>query len=66
MNKLTEYLKQPSTWRGITAIIGLIGINLSPEKGSEIMQACLFVIGAIEVFRNENNNNSSQNKDIKN
>jgi hypothetical protein len=48
-----SYLKQPSTWRGIVAILTAAGIALEPAQVEAITVAGVALIGVIEVFRNE-------------
>lgn len=53
MGQILELLKQPSTWKGIVIILGLIGINsvtLTPEQIGEVVQAGLALYAAIAVF----------------
>lgn len=45
--------KQPSTWRGIIMVIGLIGYKVSPELQETIITAVGGAIALIEVIRNE-------------
>lgn len=53
VNWLIERLKEPSTWRGITALVGAIGVTLSPEQWAAISAAVVGLLGLIEVFRKE-------------
>lgn len=46
-------LKEPSTWRGIIIILGIFGVNFSPEKSEAIVAAGVALLGLIEVFRKE-------------
>ena len=46
-------LKEPSTWRGLTVLAGLVGFTLSPEQWQAISTAVLALLGAVEVFRPE-------------
>jgi hypothetical protein len=46
-------LKEPSTWRGITAFAGVVGISLSPEYWDAIASATIGIIALIEVIRRE-------------
>lgn len=47
---LLDRAKEPSTWRGIVAILTAAGVTLSPEQGEAIIALGLAVIGAIGVF----------------
>lgn len=54
MNKILEYLRQPSTWRGIITVVSGFGVVISPELTNEIVATGVGIIGLIEVIRNEN------------
>lgn len=47
---LLRRLAEPSTWRGLTLLLTVCGIALSPEQADAIMQAGLAVVGAIGLF----------------
>lgn len=49
MSKLTE----PSTWRGIIALVGAVAIAVQPDHIAPITAAVLALIGAINVGRQE-------------
>ena len=53
MNKLIEKLKEPSTYRGLAIIGGVIGITLTPQAWDTIGAAIAAIIGVIEIFRKE-------------
>lgn len=53
MNMIIDRLKEPSTYRGLSIILGLIGISVSPEQTNAISVAVGSVIGLIEIFRKE-------------
>lgn len=53
MNAILTQLKQPSTFRGLAILAGLVGIKVSPEMTDSISAAVVAVLGLIEVFRNE-------------
>ena len=46
-------LNEPSTLRGLTIVLGLIGIALQPDQLEAILILAGSIIGAIEVFRKE-------------
>jgi len=50
---LIERLKEPSTWRGLVAILTGLGVTLQPNQAEAIIAAGLAVVGLIEVFRRE-------------
>ncbi len=52
-NFLIGRLKEPSTWRGIIAVVTAFGIALNPEQVAAIVTAGVSLIGMIEVFRKE-------------
>lgn len=45
--------KQPSTWRGLLGLSGLIGWTLTPELRDQIAVLIAGVLCLIEMFRNE-------------
>lgn len=45
-----ERLAEPSTWRGIVALITAAGISLSPEQATAITAAGLAIIGVVGAF----------------
>jgi hypothetical protein len=53
MNTILNKLKEPSTYRGLTILAGLVGINLAPELTVAISTAVAAIIGLIEVVRKE-------------
>lgn len=53
MNTILAQLKQPSTYRGLAILAGLIGWKLNPSQADAIGAAVIGILGAIEVFRNE-------------
>lgn len=46
-------LKQPSSWRGIIALLAAGGVTLSPDLIEAIIACGLGAVGLIEVARNE-------------
>ncbi|MBF0119987.1 MAG: hypothetical protein HQK79_14225 [Desulfobacterales bacterium] len=52
--KLLEYLKQPSTWRGLIGIIAVFQASISPDSIDKIAIAAATLISLIEVIRDEN------------
>lgn len=53
MSTLLTRLKEPSTYRGLAVLAGLVGVSLSPAHWDAIAAAVAAVIGLIEVFRAE-------------
>jgi len=51
MDKLKEYLKMPSTWRGIFALLGVVGVSLVPDQKEAIITAVVAGLGLYETFR---------------
>jgi hypothetical protein len=51
MQWIIERLNEPSTWRGLVALITAAGITLSPEQAAAITAAGLAGIGLVNVFR---------------
>lgn len=57
MNTILAYLLarlgEPSTWRGLFALLTALGITLHPEQIAAITSLGLAAIGAVNVFRKE-------------
>jgi len=53
MNTVLAKLKEPSTYRGLTLLGAIIGINVSPDMTGAIATAAASIIGLIEIFRKE-------------
>lgn len=53
METLIGYLKQPTTWAGITAIVTAFGVNISPELAKEITTFGSALAGLLLVIFNE-------------
>jgi hypothetical protein len=53
MTTLLNYLKQPSTWRGVIGIAAAFGLALEPAQTAAIVAAAVALVGVVEVFRNE-------------
>lgn len=53
---LLERLKEPSTWRGLTALLTAVGVALSPEQINAIISAGLALIGVLGVFTKDKGN----------
>jgi hypothetical protein len=53
MKFVIDRLKEPSTFRGLAVILGLVGVNLTPDQSNTIAAAVAGVIAAIEIFRVE-------------
>lgn len=47
---LLARLNEPSTWRGILALLTSVGVALNPEQQAAIISAGLGLIGAVGVF----------------
>jgi len=55
MKYLLDRLKEPSTWRGLLALLTAVGVKLHPEMQEAILATGLALIGMINVFRKESN-----------
>ena len=53
MTYLLERLKEPSTWRGLFALLTAVGLKLHPEMQEAILTTGLALIGMINVVRKE-------------
>jgi len=50
MQKLLDFLKYPSTWQGLIALLGALGVSLMPEQSEAIITAGIAIVGAISVL----------------
>lgn len=48
---LLSRAKEPSTWKGIAILVGLLGWSVQPELLEQIITAVIAVVGVIEVAR---------------
>ena len=48
-----KFLKQASTGKGLVAVLGAVGITMSPEASEYVLGAAVSMIGLIECFRDE-------------
>jgi len=46
-------LAEPSTWRGLTAVLAAVGVAVRPDLWQEITTAGIAIAGAIEIIRKE-------------
>lgn len=53
MNIVLTKLQEPSTIRGVIAILAAFGMTIQPEYHEHIVAACLAIIGFINVWRKE-------------
>ena len=56
MSKIDAILKklsEPSTYKGLTIIIGLIGYQIEPALLNQIIVVCSGIFGLIEIIRTE-------------
>jgi PII-like signaling protein len=53
MDWILDRLKEASTWRGVTVLLGAIGIGVSPDLVAQIGLIVTAIIGAIEILRKE-------------
>jgi len=50
MNAILARLREPSSWAGIAAVIGLFGIKVAPEQMQAVMTLGAAAAGAAAVF----------------
>lgn len=53
MSFILNRLKQPSTYRGLAVLAGILGYGISPELADAIGITVASALAAIEIFRNE-------------
>jgi hypothetical protein len=52
-DKLLDYLKQESTWRGFILIATALGARMAPELQATIVSLGLAIVGIILAARND-------------
>ena len=45
--KLLDYLRYPSTWKGLITLLGVLGVNFAPAFADQITTAAISLIGVI-------------------
>lgn len=50
LKKFAEYLKYPSTYKGIIALLTTLGVVISEEQSEAIALAGVSLYGAISIF----------------
>jgi len=50
MQYLYNRFKEPSTWRGVVALLTAAGVTFSPDQAALIVSAGIGLIGAIGAF----------------
>jgi len=50
MNYFLDRLKEPSTWRGIIAVLTAFGVTISPEQVEAIIATGLAIMGLIGIL----------------
>ena len=53
MKRIKPYLKQKSTWEGVAAILGAVGVTIYPGAIVEIVAGVFVIIGGIEMWKKE-------------
>lgn len=51
MNYFLDRAKEPSTWRGLSILLGALGVYANPDAIQQVGIAVAGVISAIEIFR---------------
>lgn len=53
IDTILKKLSEPSTYKGLTIIIGLVGYQINPELLNQIIVVCTGIFGLIEIIRTE-------------
>lgn len=53
MKQVLDRLKEPSTWLGIVAVLGVFGVTLEPELKEHIIAVGVGIAGIIQILRRE-------------
>jgi uncharacterized membrane protein len=57
VNYFMERLSEPSTWRGILAVLTACGIAFSPDQADKIVAGGLALIGLVGAFSSDKKKN---------
>ena len=60
MNWIINRFKEPSSWRGLIIIAGIVGYKLDPTMQDAIVQAGIALIALVEVIRKEQADKATQ------
>ena len=55
MKSLLARLQEPSTYAGLSALLGLAGVQIPDAKYQAIVHAIAAIAGAVAIFLGENN-----------
>lgn len=50
LQKLGDYLKYPSTWKGVVTALTLVGVKVDPAQADAISTAGVALVSAIFLF----------------
>jgi len=53
INYILTRLSEPSTWRGLIALLGVTGVALAPEQKEAIIGAGVSLIALINIFKKD-------------
>jgi hypothetical protein len=62
---IKERLAEPSTFRGIILILGLLGIKISPELTDSIYSLVVAGLATVEVLRKEKKSTEAKLAEVK-
>jgi len=48
--KIIDFLRYPSTWKGIITALTLVGVNVAPAQAEAIVTAGVGLVAAIATF----------------
>lgn len=53
MDKFIAWLKQQSTWKGLTALGALLGVTITPEYQAQVIAIATMIYGALALFKDK-------------
>lgn len=53
--RIVTMFTEPSTWRGLAAVGGAVGLQVSPLGSTDVLSLMMTVMAAIEMIRKERN-----------
>jgi hypothetical protein len=48
--KILDFLRYPSTWKGIVTAVGILGVKVAPDQAEAIVTAAVSIVAAISTF----------------
>jgi hypothetical protein len=53
IDNILRFLRQPSTYKGLSGVLAAFGLIIEPDLWAEIGTALVAIVGVIEIIRDE-------------